>query len=1078
MLATSNQNLQNMATHSQASSSTTIQFSESHIKASNLTPVKQTVTVLPITNTGAYHYTTPSRQSTNEQAQTEQPTNPIQVKNYINWVNTHLKKRPGVKLIENLQTDMRDGVALIHLIEVISGNVLADVNLNPKTNADYKDNIDKVLRFMHHNSIKMHQTTTKDIVDGVLKPTMRLILSLAAHFKPTNVQHYSTAQAHGITESHGKSHGSSSSTSPYVSGSKSAHRLTAKDDSGLNGSAIMSSGPNHDFQTGQSATSNRPVFSRTHDSMTHLVQAACVNLADARRYNNQPSQNFNVKYVKRNNLTDSSSPSDSKHSSNQERGYPVNKTDPSHSSTHPEAFSRSGDFKPPAPFVSSPNVHPLASSTIISSSNAPTSPTSKALPSVLPIKHANIKIEIKDASNDSQSNSKETTKSSNGSSTIKSERTVCEQPSQPGLEKSPAQSDLNNELMAMLGNFDDDFSHDMKGLKNVLLKLQSLLMNCSNQELTRILDAEASSDQMEKTHDSASKECSNNIIEQNRTSDSDEVVSGLTPAEQIAILRSRIQQLEILSSDLRNELNHAKSESMHSAGVHSGLKSRVNEQDNTILEMKKEQLNLHMINQQLEKEKEELMRKLDERAHLINRLKHELNCKNEQMDNMRADIISLTREKEEQAKYVKHQDRVVKTVTSVIEKVQENGTVLAERLESTNRKLGMIETCHKDGNGKETNGKGGNHVTQRQQNHHMQMLPVSAIISNEEANFLRESLLKLRQNIHSSHPSQLILNHLEHGFATILERSNQLNSASSSYASSSSSCTSSSANSPVMSMMPALNTIQLGSNLSAPSSSSSSSSSAYSSSSLITVHRQPAMQQQAGMFLNSNGVYQSEDDACKHRNESVDKLEQAHPENANEQSPFTANEGNVKKIISRFFSHTGSQLNGGSSGLSSSLPPPVNPKRNDAQKQPPTNSLLAISSSNSSAPSPSPPSLSSYSSASVATATTSTSIKGSTSSATMPSSSSSSVPSSKIIYYLSDKNATPYMTSISKPLNSITLKDFKELLKVKPSQNLRFYFKSQDPEFGIVREEISNENALLPSFEGRVIAWISENETN
>ena len=560
-----------------------------------------------------------------------------------------------------------------------------------------------------------------------------------------------------------------------------------------------------------------------------------------------------------------------------------------------------------------------------------------------------------------------------------------------------------------------------------------------------MLDPDASNDQMEKCQDSSSKECSNNIIEQNRGSGSDEVVSGLTPAEQIAILRSRIQQLEILSSDLRNDLNHAKSESMHSAGVHSGLKSRVNEQDNTILEMKKEQLNLHMINQQLEKEKEELMRKLDERAHLINRLQNELNCKNQQMDHMRADIINLTREKEEQAKFVKHQDRVVKTVTSVIEKVQENGTVLAERLESTNRKLGMIETCHKDGNGKEMNGKG-NHVIQRQQNSHIQMLPASAFISNEEASFLRESILKLRQNIHSSHPSQLILNHLEHGFTTILERSNQLNSASSSYASSSSSCTSSSANSPVMSMMPVLNTIQLGSNLSAPSSSSSSSSSAYSSSSLITVHRQPAMQQQVGMLLNSNGAYQNEEDGGKHRTESTDKLDQSQPE----QSPFTANEGNVKKIISRLFSHTGGQLNG-ANGLSSSLPPPVNAKRNEAQKQP-TNSLLAISSSNASAPSPSPPSLSSYSSASVVTATTSASIKGSISSASMPS--SSSVPLSKIIYYM-DKSATPYMTSLSKSLSSVTLKDFKELLKLKPSQHLRFYFKSQDPEFGIVREEVS-----------------------
>ena len=141
-----------------SSSTTTIQFSESHTQASNLTPVKQTVTVLPISNTGGYHYTTPSRQlsTSHEPVQLEQSINPVgsilvthssfwvvkddmwhpflwlsrfKSKNYINWANTHLKKRPGVKLIENLLTDMRDVVALIHLIEVICKYSERSVNL-------------------------------------------------------------------------------------------------------------------------------------------------------------------------------------------------------------------------------------------------------------------------------------------------------------------------------------------------------------------------------------------------------------------------------------------------------------------------------------------------------------------------------------------------------------------------------------------------------------------------------------------------------------------------------------------------------------------------------------------------------------------------------------------------------------------------------------------------------------------------------------------------------------------------------------------------------------------------------------
>ncbi len=36
----------------------------------------------------------------------------------MNWINAQLKKRPGVKLVENLQNDVSNGVPLIHLIEI------------------------------------------------------------------------------------------------------------------------------------------------------------------------------------------------------------------------------------------------------------------------------------------------------------------------------------------------------------------------------------------------------------------------------------------------------------------------------------------------------------------------------------------------------------------------------------------------------------------------------------------------------------------------------------------------------------------------------------------------------------------------------------------------------------------------------------------------------------------------------------------------------------------------------------------------------------------------------------------------
>jgi hypothetical protein len=117
----------------------------------------------------------------------------VQIQNYITWINSHLKKRTGCQLVVDLQADLASGVALAHLIEIISGASLAssgEINMQPKSLHEYRENVEGILRFMHASAIKMHATTAREIVDGNLKAIMRLVLALAAHFKPSNVQPY------------------------------------------------------------------------------------------------------------------------------------------------------------------------------------------------------------------------------------------------------------------------------------------------------------------------------------------------------------------------------------------------------------------------------------------------------------------------------------------------------------------------------------------------------------------------------------------------------------------------------------------------------------------------------------------------------------------------------------------------------------------------------------------------------------------------------------------------------------------------------------------------------------------------
>ncbi|XP_048199793.1 dixin isoform X2 [Perognathus longimembris pacificus] len=132
-----------------------------------------------------------------------------QLQAYVAWVNAQLKKRPAVQPVQDLRQDLRDGVILAYLIEIVgqlaldsdasidqnmtfsilhmpfkAGEKLSGVQLSPSNQQEMKSNVEKVLQFVASKKIRMHQTSAKDIVEGNLKSIMRLVLALAAHFKP------------------------------------------------------------------------------------------------------------------------------------------------------------------------------------------------------------------------------------------------------------------------------------------------------------------------------------------------------------------------------------------------------------------------------------------------------------------------------------------------------------------------------------------------------------------------------------------------------------------------------------------------------------------------------------------------------------------------------------------------------------------------------------------------------------------------------------------------------------------------------------------------------------------------------
>nr|NP_001027754.1 dishevelled homolog [Ciona intestinalis]BAA92183.1 dishevelled homolog [Ciona intestinalis] len=74
----------------------------------------------------------------------------------------------------------------------------------------------------------------------------------------------------------------------------------------------------------------------------------------------------------------------------------------------------------------------------------------------------------------------------------------------------------------------------------------------------------------------------------------------------------------------------------------------------------------------------------------------------------------------------------------------------------------------------------------------------------------------------------------------------------------------------------------------------------------------------------------------------------------------------------------------------------------------------------------------------------------------------------KIVYYLGDEQ-TPYVSKINLPPDSITLGDFKAAIK---KINYKFFFKSTDADFGVVKEEVTNDKSILPLCDNRIVAWL------
>ncbi|CAI8034359.1 Dixin-A [Geodia barretti] len=89
----------------------------------------------------------------------------------------------------------------------------------------------------------------------------------------------------------------------------------------------------------------------------------------------------------------------------------------------------------------------------------------------------------------------------------------------------------------------------------------------------------------------------------------------------------------------------------------------------------------------------------------------------------------------------------------------------------------------------------------------------------------------------------------------------------------------------------------------------------------------------------------------------------------------------------------------------------------------------------------------------------------------------SSPNTTRVLYYMAGESKTevPFVAIVPKRAAEVTLRDFKEAFG--RHGDYRFFFKTEDPDCGIVKEEILSDEQMLPILKGKVTAWIRERET-
>ncbi|XP_023698929.1 alpha-actinin-1-like isoform X2 [Paramormyrops kingsleyae] len=118
-----------------------------------------------------------------------------QRKTFTAWCNSHLRKA-GTQ-IENIEEDFRDGLKLMLLLEVISGERLAKPERG-KMRVHKISNVNKALNFITRKGVKLVSIGAEEIVDGNAKMTLGMIWTIILRFAIQDISVEETSAKEGL----------------------------------------------------------------------------------------------------------------------------------------------------------------------------------------------------------------------------------------------------------------------------------------------------------------------------------------------------------------------------------------------------------------------------------------------------------------------------------------------------------------------------------------------------------------------------------------------------------------------------------------------------------------------------------------------------------------------------------------------------------------------------------------------------------------------------------------------------------------------------------------------------------------